>query len=83
MSYLAATASSVGIAVTLTKGVPKLNVSAATKASLGRMVVGDSDKLSTKLTRSPAIRISCHSRMREHCRYALQGDARRDSGDDE
>ncbi|TIB31065.1 hypothetical protein E3P84_03084 [Wallemia ichthyophaga] len=38
MSYLAATASSVGIAVTLTKGVPKLNVSAATKASLGRMV---------------------------------------------
>lgn len=39
MSYVAATASSVGIAVSLTKGVPKLNVSAATKVSLGRMVV--------------------------------------------
>ncbi|TIA86125.1 hypothetical protein E3P99_03775 [Wallemia hederae] len=38
LSYLAATASSVGIAVSLTKGVPKLNVSASTKASLGRMV---------------------------------------------
>ncbi|TIC71019.1 Tricarboxylate/iron carrier [Wallemia mellicola] len=38
LSYVAATASSVGIAVSLTKGVPKLNVSAATKVSLGRMV---------------------------------------------
>lgn len=39
LSYIAATASSVGIAVSLTKGVPKLKVAPSTKAMLGRLVV--------------------------------------------